>query len=240
MPSSTVEAVVLRRWDFSESDRRVSVLTRESGKVIAVARGARKANSKLAGVTEPLTRSKFELATGRTNYIIQAQALSGYACLRTDFRRLSVGLAWAETLDAALHIGEEHPEAFELCVETLEAMETAKEPLAPLSWADLRLMEIIGHSPELEVSVSSGEPVAATQAMLCPRAGGILHRSEVENGMEAFDISKETVLALRALQGSGSPPAFMKGAQAVAHAIFLFWTEFLGQDLPARRRLFAS
>lgn len=237
MPSSTVEAVVLRRWDSSESDRRVSLLTRERGKLIAVARGARKANSKLAGVTEPLSRSAFEIAAGKTNYIIQAQPLSGYAGLRKEFHRLSVALAWLETLDAALHIGEKHPEAFDLCVVTLEAMEQSKEPLAPLAWADLRLMEIVGHSPEFEVSAVSGDPVAASKASLCPRAGGIVHIAEVETGMGAFKVSRETVLALRAVQSADWPPLFLKGAKAVASAIFPFWIEFLGQDLPARRRL---
>jgi DNA repair protein RecO (recombination protein O) len=237
MPSSTVEAVVLRRWDSSESDRRVSILTREMGKLFAVARGARKANSKLAGVTEPLTRSKFELALGRTNYIIQAQPLSGYAGLRKDFHRLSVALAWLETLHAALHAGEEHPEAFELCVDTLGEMEVAKEPLGALCWGDLRLMEIIGHSPEFEVSVISGDAVPPSRALLCPRAGGVIHVAEAEPGVPVFDVSRETILALRKLQDSEAAPGFLRGAKAVVAALFAFWIEFLGQDLPGRRRL---
>ncbi len=238
MSSSTVDAVVLRRWDSSESDRRVSLLTRERGKVVAVARGARKARSKLAGITEPLTRSSLELASGRhTDYIIQAQPTRSFGGLRTDYARLCTSLVWLETLDAALHTGEPHEDAFDLCLLVLEAIECSKEALAPLAWGDLRLMELIGHAPEFGVSVQTGEPIPPGRAVLCPRAGGAVGFGEVEEGWPALSVSGQTIAALRGLQELEAPPTFLRSAVEVSKAILPFWIEFLEGELPARRNL---
>ena len=51
MKSKKVLAIVLRRTDFGEADRIVNLLTSE-GKISAIARGARRQKSKLAGGIE--------------------------------------------------------------------------------------------------------------------------------------------------------------------------------------------
>lgn len=241
MTTSTVDAVVLRRWDSAEADRRVSLLTKERGKVIAIARGARKARSKLAAITEPLMRSTVELAKGKqVEYIVQAQPTRSFPALRSDFTRLSVSLAWLEVVDAALHPGESHDEAFRLCVSVLEAIESAREPLAPLCWGDLQLLSLVGMTPELDVSAVSGREVRHGRAILCPRAGGTIAAGEAEEGWPAYVVSRETLIAMRKILEVDEPPAYLKGAGQVAKAIFPFWIEFLSHDLPARRRLFDS
>ena len=63
--SLRAEAVVLRHTDWGEADRLLTLYTREQGKVRAVAKGARKINSRKAGHLEPFTRVKLQLARGR-------------------------------------------------------------------------------------------------------------------------------------------------------------------------------
>jgi recombinational DNA repair protein (RecF pathway) len=144
---------------------------------------------------------------------------------------------WLETLDAALHTGEPHEDAFDLCLLVLEAIEYSKEALAPLAWGDLQLMDLIGHAPEFRVSVQSGEPLPRGRAVLCPRAGGAVGLGEANEGWPSFSVSGETVVALRGLQELEAPPTFLKSAVEVSKAILPFWIEFLAGDLPARRNL---
>jgi DNA repair protein RecO (recombination protein O) len=53
------EAVVLRRIDFGEADRLLTLYTREFGKLKAIAKGARKPQSRKTGHVELFMRSKF-------------------------------------------------------------------------------------------------------------------------------------------------------------------------------------
>src|SRR5262249_2893742 len=59
------EAVILRRIDFGEADRILTLFTPTYGKVRAVAKGVRRTTSRLAGHLEPFTRTQLLLATGR-------------------------------------------------------------------------------------------------------------------------------------------------------------------------------
>lgn len=241
MSSSTVEAVVLRRWDSGESDRRVSLLTRERGKIPAIARGARKANSKLAGISEPLSHSKMELASGRSNeYVTQVQPLAGFPKLRTDFHRLAAALAFAEALDSVLPTGESQPEVFDLSIVVFAAIESAKEPLAPLCWADLQLMDITGFAPEFGVSTVSGKAITGEVRFLCPAHGGAILRGEFDERDRVHRISKIVSLSLSALQKLDHPPEFLKAAAEIAKAIYPMWLEISSHGLPARKSLLDS
>ena len=62
MPSYNVSAVVLHRVVSGEADRILTLYTREQGKISAIAKGARKAGSRLSGATELFTVSRMQLA----------------------------------------------------------------------------------------------------------------------------------------------------------------------------------
>jgi DNA repair protein RecO (recombination protein O) len=55
------EAIVLRQYSLSDSDRIVVFMTREYGKVRAVAKGAKKPQSRIAACLEPLSHIRLEL-----------------------------------------------------------------------------------------------------------------------------------------------------------------------------------
>src|SRR5689334_5923797 len=57
--------VVLRTWKLAEADRIVSVLTREHGKVRAVAKGVRKSGSRFGARLEPTCHVSIQLYRGK-------------------------------------------------------------------------------------------------------------------------------------------------------------------------------
>src|SRR5688500_15988706 len=103
MSDTTVTAIVLRRKDSGERDRRLTLLTPELGKVDAIAKGARKGASRLAGSSDPLAMARMTLAKGKVNlFVTQAQPIHSFRGLRTDFERLSLALALVELYGAVL------------------------------------------------------------------------------------------------------------------------------------------
>jgi len=58
-------AVVLRTQDYREADKLVTMLTRDEGKITAIARGVRKIKGKSKALVEPLTLGFFLLTEGK-------------------------------------------------------------------------------------------------------------------------------------------------------------------------------
>src|SRR5579862_305209 len=151
LSEATVHAIVLRRRDSGESDRRLTVLTREVGKIDIVAKGARKSGSRLAGSSDPLVVAKFSIATGKKNqFITQAQPMASFRGLRTDYERLSFGLALCELYSAVIPWEEPFPEAYELLASSLHILETHERPVVAMVWAQLQLLSLSGFLPAFD------------------------------------------------------------------------------------------
>ena len=98
--SQRVEAVVLRHTDWGEADRLLWLYTRESGKIRAIAKGARKMRSRKAGHLEPFTRVNLLLAQGHDMPLVtQAETVDAYLSLREDLIRVAYASYVVELLD---------------------------------------------------------------------------------------------------------------------------------------------
>src|SRR5436309_11311354 len=83
------EAVIIRRSDFGEADRLLTLMTPQ-GKRRVIAKGARKTTSRLAGHIELFTHTMLLLAIGRTfDVLTQSTILHSFDTLRGDLERIS-------------------------------------------------------------------------------------------------------------------------------------------------------
>ena len=73
------EGVILRRRNLGEADSILTVFSGNEGKFEAIARGVRKARSRMRGHLEPLTRSRVLVARGRNlDVFTQAETVDAY------------------------------------------------------------------------------------------------------------------------------------------------------------------
>ncbi len=78
--------MVLRTHKLGEADRIVTVLSREHGKIRAVARGVRRTSSRFGGRLEPFSHIDVQFAVGRNlDVVAQVESLrrSGIRCRST-------------------------------------------------------------------------------------------------------------------------------------------------------------
>jgi DNA repair protein RecO (recombination protein O) len=95
------EAVVLRTHKLGEADRIVTMLSRQHGKIRAVAKGVRRTASKFGSRLEPFMVVDVQLYEGRTlDIVTQAESLGAYgADIAADYGSYTAANAMVETTD---------------------------------------------------------------------------------------------------------------------------------------------
>ncbi|MCA1727691.1 MAG: DNA repair protein RecO, partial [Actinobacteria bacterium] len=100
MPLYKEQGVVLRAVKLAEADKIVTILTQGSGKVRAVAKGIRRTQSKFGARLEPFTHVSLMLYQGRNlDTVAQAEIVTPFQRVRSDFDRYSAGETMLETVD---------------------------------------------------------------------------------------------------------------------------------------------
>ncbi len=235
MSDRTVHAIVLRRRDAGESDRRLTLLTEEYGKIDVVAKGARKAASRLSGISEPLSTAVMSLAAGkRTSFVTQAQPLSSFRGLRTRFlERLSCALALVELYAAVLPLDEPFPEAYELLGRSLRHLEAYGKPIVALVWAEVQLLMIGGFMPQFDRCVVTDKEITEGRPFLSPRAGGYVSDDAAVAYTDRFRTRAEVLYGLVRLPEFDAPPENMKFVEEALADLLPFWQSIAETQLPA-------
>ncbi|HCC32872.1 MAG TPA: DNA repair protein RecO [Clostridiales bacterium] len=160
MPATyRLEAVVLRCRDLGETDRLVTLYSREHGKQQAVARGVRRAASRRAGSLQPFAHLRCLVARGRTlDVIAQVELLNSFAKLRDDLTLLTWAGHILELVDAAAGEGDRGA-SFPLLLAALHLLAGGADPELTARAFELRHLSAAGLEPELTICCRCGGPL---------------------------------------------------------------------------------
>jgi DNA repair protein RecO (recombination protein O) len=170
------EAIVLRTHKLGEADRIITLLTRQHGRVRAVAKGVRKTTSRWGSRLEPFTHVDLQLAEGRNlDVITQADTLDPFpARLGDHYDRYTAGTVMLETAER-LVTEEKQPalQQFLLLVGGLRAMTSGdRTPSQVLDSYLLRSLAVAGYAPSFTHCARCGDP--GPHGWFAPAAGGAL------------------------------------------------------------------
>lgn len=199
-------ALTLRKRIAGESDLITTLLTREHGKVEAVARGARRFTSRLMGHFEPLTLLRVSLSRGRSlDTISEAEVISAFNALKSDYRTTARALYVAELLDGFSALSAVNPELFDLATRTLAAISATPDADLPLRCFDLQLLNLSGFLPELYCCVDCGDELAPEQHRYAAGAGGTLCPDCIPDDTPIRPLSLPALKVLRLLHRTARP-----------------------------------
>ena len=117
------EGFVIKRVNFGEADRYITIYSRNNGKVELVAKGVRKITSRRASHIEPLHLIKFHGVKTHKNYILtEAQLLQGFAESKTTLEQLSSRFLLCELVDKLCPENQHNEQIFRLLQETLDQL----------------------------------------------------------------------------------------------------------------------
>lgn len=124
-----VTGIILKQSPVGEYDRRISLLTKEKGKVAAFARGARKPGNRLAAATIPFSFGNFKLYEGRNSYTLsEADVKNYFEELRSDYIGACYGMYFAEVTDFCTREDNDEREMMKLLYQSLRALCAASLP----------------------------------------------------------------------------------------------------------------
>lgn len=141
--------LVLRRTNYGEADRILNLIT-PVGKIAAIAKGVRRAKSKLAGGVEMFCLSEFVVHRGRSELgvVTSARMVRSYGGILKDYERVELaGLILKKVNTAAEQV--DSPEWFELVRQSLEALNNGTNVAIVKSWFYLNLRRMSGEEMNL-------------------------------------------------------------------------------------------
>ena len=156
------EGVVLRTQKLGEADRIITLLTRQHGRVRAVAKGVRRTSSRFGARLEPFTHVDALCYAGRSlDIVTQAETLVPYGeRLVGDYPRYTAGAVMLET--AERFTAEEREPAVQqylLLVGGLRALTAGdRDPGMVLDSFLLRSLAVAGYAPSFSDCALCGGP----------------------------------------------------------------------------------
>ncbi|MCH4238818.1 MAG: DNA repair protein RecO [Oscillospiraceae bacterium] len=222
------EGIVIRVTNAGESDRLVTVLTRDRGVVHAFARRSRAAKSRLVSATQLFCYSRIQLFCGKEKYMIDdAQPLRVFFELRQDIGRLALAQYFCELAGVlAPRENEENSTDFlRLLLSAFGRLCKGDRPLPVIKAAgEMRMLSFAGYMPDLigceqcrkyEDAVMYFYPVRGN--LLC----GDCMRAQRQNG--GIPLHKGALTALRHTIYADLPKLFSftlggDGQKELAHA----------------------
>lgn len=149
---TTTKALVLRCVDYKESDKILTVLTQDFGKLTVSARGCRKKNSAISAGCQLLCWSEMVLFEYRGRWAVkEAATLREFQAIRADLEKLALACYLAEVTENLAMEEMPCPELLSLTLNSLHALDQMKKPLELVKGAfELKAMCLAGYEPMLE------------------------------------------------------------------------------------------
>lgn len=198
-------AIILKRRDFGEADRLLTLLTPRHGKLDVLAKGARKPTSHKAGHVELFTRADMLIHRGRDfGILVQSELVAPYLRLREDLGRGAYASYAAELIDRFVVVDEEEAagKLFPLFDEVLDRLCGDDDPRLALRYYEIRLLDLVGFRPQVTECVIAHEPLEPTDQYFSYSEGGVVCPQHRGQSASAVPLSLNALKLLRHMQRS--------------------------------------
>ncbi len=225
-------AVVLRTRDYAESDRIVTLLTRDHGKIGGIAKGAKASRHRFERKLEPFSHVMLHFRrrpNGQLVFITRAEA-AGLAQFPIDenLGRIALGAYMLELTDALAAEEGEAAKAYEILTSALAALSRSSADLALRQAFELRMLKWAGFGLDfVRCRVCAESPGAEAGAIyfVVARGGVVCSRCRPNVAEGGIRLRSESAAALARLEtidladSAGSTPAGSDGAAAMARFV---------------------
>ena len=183
MPQITTNAIVVRRADYRENDRMITLFSPTLGRIDALCRGCRRQKSPLMAASELFCAGEYVLYQSREHTTVVSCSVSDtYYALCGDYDRLSHGMYCLELCAAAVQPAQENERLFLLLLRTLAHLCYGDMPPRRVTAVFVMgLTSLLGFRPQVGRCAKCATPVLQAKgredtliAAFSPEQGGVL------------------------------------------------------------------
>jgi len=140
-----VEGIIIKRKNYGESDRIVSMFTREFGKYTFVAKGVRKITSHRSAHIELLNHSKITLYKSYAYPILtEASVVDDFSVIKNDLTNVGFAYHICELVEGLCAEGQENEEIFMLLKGVLLDLPKTKNKASLIHNFEITLLTLLG------------------------------------------------------------------------------------------------
>lgn len=183
MPQITTNAIVVRRADYRENDRMITLFSPTMGRIDALCRGCRRQKSPLMAASELFCTGEYVLyQTSERATVVSCAVTDTYYALRGDYERLSHGMYALELCAAAIQPAQENERLFLLLLKSLAHLCYGDaQPRRVTAVFLIGMTSLLGFRPQVGRCAKCGTPVLQNRtgdetliAAFSPEHGGVL------------------------------------------------------------------
>ncbi|MBM7650004.1 DNA repair protein RecO (recombination protein O) [Bacillus ectoiniformans] len=235
------EGIVIRTANYGETNKIVTMFTKEKGKIAVMARGAKKPNSRLSSITQPFTHGYFLIQSGSgLGTLQQGEMVSSMRHIREDLIVTSYAAYIVELLDKSTEEKEAYPSLFHFLQQTLHYLNEGYDAEILTNIFEMKMLHLIGLRPELSCCVNCGSKEGRFAFSI--RENGLLCHRCFEMDPYMLPLSQSAIKLLRLfyffdLDRLGNITVKPETKKELRAAIHMYYDEYSGLYLKSRRFL---
>lgn len=182
MRSTKIEAVVIKRKDFGEKDRLLTLFSRQNGKLSAISKGARRPGSRFSYFSDIGSIGQFYLYQSKSIPIItDYKPIFAPEAAREDFNKTEKLSFAFKLINKLYHEGEPHPKTYDVLKHTAEEITSAHYQLLFLVFL-LNVIDDLGLRPELNTCTSCQKTISHEEDLCFMLDSGVCHNNCAGDG----------------------------------------------------------
>lgn len=171
-----LEGIVLKTRDYGESNKIITLMTKEAGKIAVMARGAKKPRSRLSAISQTFMHGIFIVQrSSGMGTLQQGELIHSMRHIQTDILRAAYASYIVEMVDRLMEEGSPQPDPYEVLKQALYAIDDGYDPEAIALFVDWKMLPYAGIKPILHHCSSCGA-VEGEFAFSFSQGGFLCHR----------------------------------------------------------------
>ncbi|MEH7343749.1 DNA repair protein RecO [Bacillus sp. JJ1532] len=235
------EGIIIRTTNYGETNKIVTLYTREWGKIGVMARGAKKPSSRLAAVTQPFTYGYFLVQrSSGLGSLQQGEMISSMRSIREDIFLTAYASYIVDLTDKGTDDRKPNPYLFELVYQSLNLVNEGFDAEIIVNIFEMKMLNTFGLYPVLNqctVCSSTGGHFSFSI-----REGGLICHRCLEKDPYHYKISPATVKLLRLfyffdLSRLGNISVKQETKAELKKVINAYYEEYSGLNLKTKKFL---
>ena len=148
MKTYNTQAIVLRSYNYKDSDKFYTFYSKDLGKFTALAKGVRKISSKRGGSLDTLNKVTLKVreSTQEYKYINEVDCTNSFVDIKRDLSLSSRGFYFVELVHKFTQETSDNSDVYDLLVKSLLLLNSKKvDPDLVVNFFEISLMKILGY-----------------------------------------------------------------------------------------------